>query len=590
MKVFSPQPKQNQLQSRVLVSLALAKLVTSEQPREVPDLQRAIGNLAIQRNLRSATCLGHDFSRVPSRTRLQTKLTVNTPGDAYEREAHRIARQVMRMPDPQLQRACSCGGACPKCKTTDDQEDREKVQTKRIHETADPVFEAPTLVNEVLRSPGQPLDSPARTFMEARFDRDFARVRVHTGRDAAESAGVMGARAYTVGSHIVFGAGEYAPSGTIGRRLLAHELVHVAQQDGSSGLVQRAEVDDRSCAGLTDIESDIDTLVNTEIASARAAGGTPLAVPAFLADVESRLGGLTPVSPLETFIEGLPATKRSVPPSSLTGTKYKGASAVNRFYLLHTMGAAHVVGSAAKVHSLCVGADKLGHFFQQGFDYFQIATSSGGSQALAEDAGRGWEIKMQGLGSTGVFSNADLAANLAGLQFYKDLKASPSSLTFGIKKYITPKWNEQSNPSFYESSIGTVVWSNLLTGPWLGPFTSAGGTSTPIDSKVALRATSAGSVTGTYEWPAAKPTNKGKIKTGTVTQKTTSVSGITSSMGSLITISDTPVSGVSIDFDWEEGTSAGKGKWDSVDEQTLDGTWGIGSSSTSGGSWKLKKT
>jgi hypothetical protein len=54
-------------------------------------------------------------------------------------------------------------------------------------------------------------------------------------------------------------------------------------------------------------------------------------------------------------------------------------------------------------------------------------------------------------------------------------------------------------------------------------------------------------------------------------------------------VSDTPVSGVSIQFDWEEGTSSGKGQWSSVDEQTLDGTWGVGPSRTSGGNWKMKK-
>jgi hypothetical protein len=85
-------------------------------------------------------------------------------------------------------------------------------------------------VHEVLHSPGQPLLPAVRGFMESRLGHDFGQVRVHTEAKAAESAQAVNALAYTVGSHIVFGAGEYAPESTRGRRLLAHELMHVAQQ------------------------------------------------------------------------------------------------------------------------------------------------------------------------------------------------------------------------------------------------------------------------------------------------------------------------------------------------------------------------
>jgi Domain of unknown function (DUF4157) len=60
---------------------------------------------------------------------------------------------------------------------------------------------------------------------------DFSRVRVHTDAHAAASASAVGARAYTVGDHIVFGAGRFSPATPTGRRLLAHELTHVLQQD-----------------------------------------------------------------------------------------------------------------------------------------------------------------------------------------------------------------------------------------------------------------------------------------------------------------------------------------------------------------------
>jgi hypothetical protein len=87
-------------------------------------------------------------------------------------------------------------------------------------------------VKDVLNSPGQPLDSETRNFMEPRFGRDFSQVRVHTDAQAAKSAEAVNALAYTVGRDVVFGAGEYRPGSDSGRGLLAHELTHVEQQSG----------------------------------------------------------------------------------------------------------------------------------------------------------------------------------------------------------------------------------------------------------------------------------------------------------------------------------------------------------------------
>ncbi len=91
--------------------------------------------------------------------------------------------------------------------------------------------EAPPIVHQVLRSPGIPLEASTRGMMEVRFGYNFRDVRVHADSRAAESARAVNANAYTVGRDIVFAAGRYVPSG-LDRGLLAHELTHVAQQDG----------------------------------------------------------------------------------------------------------------------------------------------------------------------------------------------------------------------------------------------------------------------------------------------------------------------------------------------------------------------
>jgi len=77
---------------------------------------------------------------------------------------------------------------------------------------------------------GKPLDPGTRTLMEARLGHDFSHVRVHTDAQAAASAQNVNARAYTVGSDIVFGKGQYHPSTDASQRLIAHELAHVVQQ------------------------------------------------------------------------------------------------------------------------------------------------------------------------------------------------------------------------------------------------------------------------------------------------------------------------------------------------------------------------
>src|SRR5258708_24983998 len=135
------------------------------------------------------------------------------------------------VPTGLFQRKCACGGTpgpsgeCEECR-------KKTLQRKTRNSelgTRNDSF-APPIVHEVLRSRGQPLDTETRTFMEPRFGRDFSQVRVHTDARASESARTVTALAYTVGRDVVFGRDQYAPSTTEGRRLLAHELTHVVQQ------------------------------------------------------------------------------------------------------------------------------------------------------------------------------------------------------------------------------------------------------------------------------------------------------------------------------------------------------------------------
>jgi hypothetical protein len=92
--------------------------------------------------------------------------------------------------------------------------------------------------------------------MNARLGHDFSQVRVHTDDHAAESTNAVDALAYTVGSHIAFGPGQYAPNESTGRRLLAHELTHVVQQTagvpGSGNHTASAESDASNAGALAE--------------------------------------------------------------------------------------------------------------------------------------------------------------------------------------------------------------------------------------------------------------------------------------------------------------------------------------------------
>ncbi len=127
-----------------------------------------------------------------------------------------------------LQRKCACSGLtgnCEECK-------KQKLQKKPAHAGA-PMSTAPPIVSSVLNSPGQPLDTETRAFMEPRFSHDFSHVRIHTDHSAVESARAVNAVAYTVGPHIAF-AKPFSPAQQTDRGLLAHELAHVVQQEGVS--------------------------------------------------------------------------------------------------------------------------------------------------------------------------------------------------------------------------------------------------------------------------------------------------------------------------------------------------------------------
>lgn len=245
--------------------------------------QPALGNQARQRLAQSCPLRLPSPSLCPfggvchaCPVRVQTKLRVGQPGEQYEREADRVAEQVMRMPEPHtIQRTCP---ACDEEETlqtkslvgqttplvqrqveSEEEEGEEPIQAKLVDgalvqcqekepggEEEEPIQvkqsdgQAPQVGHSLaaqvrsLRDGGRTLPESVRSFFEPRLGYGFSRARVHTGFQASKVARALNARAFTMGRDIVFGAGQYAPGTATGKRLLAHELTHVVQQRGSA--------------------------------------------------------------------------------------------------------------------------------------------------------------------------------------------------------------------------------------------------------------------------------------------------------------------------------------------------------------------
>ena len=178
--------------------------------------------------------------------RVQAKLKIGAPDDAYEREADRVADQVMRMPEaertPPVRREedMAIQRLCTECEEEVrlqpmEEEEEELVRTKARPGATPEV--TPDLDSRIqaLRGGGQPLPDSERAFFEPRLGYDFSKVRIHTDGRAVEAAQAVNAQAFTVGRDVAFGTAEYAPGTSQGRRLLAHELTHVVQQVGTAG-------------------------------------------------------------------------------------------------------------------------------------------------------------------------------------------------------------------------------------------------------------------------------------------------------------------------------------------------------------------
>ena len=170
---------------------------------------------------------------------VQPKLAINNPNDAYEQEADAAADKIMHMQQPFIQsKAMPLTFLQRKCAYCEEEE--KKMQRKEINTKQATVNNSLENYVSTLSGGGKPLPNEVRNFYEPYFGYDFSNVKVHTDTVAAKSAQSINALAYTSGNNIVFNSGQYNPQTGAGKKLLAHELTHITQQNATkSYTVQR---------------------------------------------------------------------------------------------------------------------------------------------------------------------------------------------------------------------------------------------------------------------------------------------------------------------------------------------------------------
>lgn len=259
---------------------------------QILHLQRTMGNQAVQRLLKSGT--------------IQAKLTIGKPNDKYEQEADRVAEQVMRMPEPNQSLVnghsslAQRKSGCPECPEKEEiqtkplaeqitplvqrqvgpekeeesvqgkllqrqekeEEEQTKLQRQPEEEEEKPVqakpanSQTPSVSSKIesginsLKGGGQPLSESTRSYFESRFGADFSQVRVHTDSNTSGAAKSVNARAFTTGNDVVFGTGQYSPETSPGKKLIAHELMHVVQQEGQKDNMVRRSPDNSEWGGF----------------------------------------------------------------------------------------------------------------------------------------------------------------------------------------------------------------------------------------------------------------------------------------------------------------------------------------------------
>jgi len=195
---------------------------SNQTQQNILDLQQTLGNQEVQRMIKSGI--------------IQPKLKISHSNDPYEREADRVADQIMRMssvsdsiesgiqePHNKIQRK--------KCSGCEMKNDDKELKINRKSTSSSSLETSDEVANQINNtSGGKTLDDNTKSFMESRFNHDFSNVKIHDDSKSQQLSRSVNARAFTTGNDIFWGENESVSD----KKLMAHELTHVVQQQGST--------------------------------------------------------------------------------------------------------------------------------------------------------------------------------------------------------------------------------------------------------------------------------------------------------------------------------------------------------------------
>lgn len=470
---------------------------------------------------------------------LQARLAVGATHDPLEQEADRVADQVLANTTP-----TAAGATAP------------RIQRLAQPSEASPLA-APASVDATLAGAGQALEPALRRDMESRFGHDFSRVRVHADALAERSTRELRASAYTVGKHIVFGAGAYAPDTNVGRHLLAHELTHVVQQTGggpATGLVQRggklkggpdSKPRPNSCSGWT-----CGTFADCDKPDGKSAANTTASTSWTLtANLDLDVPTAAQVTSMDEVGHAFVAFDES------NGDRYTYGHYPGRMGLPSDW-KPEIAGCTVHpdtTHASCV--DMQVHYSLNAAEYRK-----------ALDFAQMW---CKGTPAYHLFDNncttfVEFVVKAAG----KSIPNSRGKVAGGVKDADNP------NTLFdaHLSQADNAIWRNRVKGDFTGQYDAAGHV---VPFKMfKLTTNDKLSVAGDYQYEGSS----GDIVEGSV-------------HGRLIFDVDAASKAVTatVRFDWTEPGGSGKGVWKVDSSGDIKGSWGRGSADSGAGGWELTK-
>ncbi|MEO0552089.1 MAG: DUF4157 domain-containing protein [Bacteroidota bacterium] len=178
---------------------------------------------------------------------IQTKLEIGRLDDEYEKEANDVADQVMRISDPSNQVQMKGYAAAPnismKCAKCEEEEMLQMKPSIRKLSEGNMQYTDNSLTQKLNSTKGRGKTLPEHVGHEmgSKIGANFSNVKVHTDASAIQMNQELGAKAFTHGRDVYFNQGQYNPSSSRGKRLLAHELTHVVQQTYKNDQINKQE-------------------------------------------------------------------------------------------------------------------------------------------------------------------------------------------------------------------------------------------------------------------------------------------------------------------------------------------------------------